>query len=65
MRFNCGLTAAEIFDAKQDWHSWFAWYPVRINSGCVWLETVERKGTPIPEWEGGVYWDYVYRLIKT
>lgn len=25
------------------WHSWFAWYPVRIGKYTVWLETVERR----------------------
>lgn len=26
------------------WHRWFAWYPVRLEDGhtTVWLETVER-----------------------
>lgn len=29
---------------ERSWHTWFAWYPVRITLGkCVWLETVERR----------------------
>lgn len=24
------------------WHSWFAWYPVKINGYWVWLERVLR-----------------------
>jgi hypothetical protein len=27
-----------------EWHTWFAWYPVRINSlEVVWLQSVKRK----------------------
>lgn len=27
------------------WHEWFAWRPVRLNSGTmVWLERIERRG---------------------
>ena len=25
------------------WHSWFAWYPVKIEHDLVWLEKIERK----------------------
>lgn len=28
---------------NRDWHPWFAWYPVRLGSTTVWLETIERK----------------------
>lgn len=46
MKFDCGPTPWEVFDAKQKWHSWFAWRPARIEShDCRWLEYVERKGT--------------------
>ncbi len=31
----------------RDWHSWFAWYPVRLsfdqNDSRVWWEWIERK----------------------
>ena len=51
MKFNCGPTAAERYDAAQaelallsEWHPWFAWAPVRVSSGdCRWLEWIERK----------------------
>jgi hypothetical protein len=29
--------------ARQQWHRWFAWYPVRIGEDTVWLETVEKR----------------------
>lgn len=38
------------------WHRWFAWYPV--NVGCdrvVWLETVERR--QVGE-DDGLHWQY-------
>jgi hypothetical protein len=36
-------------EKSQDWHLWFAWYPIRIRHGdgtrgpMVWLEPVLRK----------------------
>lgn len=41
-------------------HRWFAWYPVHIEGGCIWLETVERKGHfnanfPPRRWYGWTY----------
>lgn len=27
----------------QNWHIWFAWYPVKIENRTVWLRKVERK----------------------
>ena len=43
MRWECG----ESFEAKivreRSWHSWYAWHPVRLDSGTMcWLENVER-----------------------
>lgn len=53
MKFDCGLTAKERLAAREHWHRWFAWYPVRIGSrDCRWLETVERQKTrPHYLWE--------------
>jgi hypothetical protein len=60
MKFNCGLTWDEKFDLLWEekkelerqveegggWHSWFAWYPVKVGSrDCRWLERVERRYT--------------------
>lgn len=54
MKFNCGLTGRERFEARQKWHKWFAWYPVQIGSrDCRWLETLERRIT-IPRY----LWEY-------
>ena len=25
------------------WHKWFVWFPIFINSECVWLQYVERR----------------------
>ena len=30
-------------EAKDQWHIWFAWYPVKLRRGWVWLEFVLRK----------------------
>lgn len=30
----------------KNWHTWFAWYPVRVSEYKVaWLETVQRRAT--------------------
>lgn len=48
MRFRCGPTWEEKRAAREKWHEWFAWYPVRVRGGeCAWLETVMRCCTPI------------------
>lgn len=61
MRFNCGRSAVERQKAKEQWHLWFAWRPVRIAPGdCRWLERVQREGTFwITTCASG--WDYEYR----
>jgi len=44
MRFNCGPDLVERIRRREQWHPWFAWYPVRTGPGaCHWLETVERR----------------------
>lgn len=44
MIFNCGLTWEEKFKLKQQWHRWFAWYPVRTGDHeCRWLEYIEQQ----------------------
>ena len=45
MKFNCGPTWQEKQQAKEQWHTWFVWFPVRVSSrDCRWLETVARIG---------------------
>ena len=63
MKFNCGPTWEEKKAAKEKWHKWFAWYPIRIGSkDCRWLETIERKGSYelLSDIECG--WVYEYRV---
>lgn len=47
MKFDCGPTARERFEASIQWRSWFAWPPVRIDGTreCRWLERVERRAS--------------------
>ena len=63
MRFRCGPSYQEKFQARQQWHRWFAWYPVRVASGhCRWLETVERRGHTSYAFDGAFGdFDYEYR----
>ena len=45
MRFKCGTSYVEKCAKLQQWHHWFAWYPVWVGEqDCRWLETVWRKG---------------------
>jgi len=40
---------------KLPWEQWFAWRPVKIHSGYVWLKTIYRRTTicyvDIDDWE--------------
>lgn len=38
-----------------NWHKWFAWYPVEIDGRVYWLECLERKRAY--GW-AGCYWEY-------
>jgi hypothetical protein len=57
MKWNCGPTPEEAHAAKEIWHAWFAWRPVRVGSGdCRLFETIQRKGT---YWtDAGWTWEY-------
>ena len=46
MRFNCGPTWEERYEASKKWHPKFLWWPVRIGRDCIWLETVWRRREP-------------------
>ena len=63
MKFDCGMTHGEKLAAKQKWHKWFAWHPVRLGTShdCRWLEVIERKGCL-----GGYDddWQFEYRAIE-
>ena len=63
MKFNCGLSPEEKFEARvnkarsdnesyiayaMEWHKYFAWWPTRVGSkDCRWLETIERRASGI------------------
>lgn len=66
MRFNCGPSFGERFEARhlrlQEWHWWFAWRPRRVAPGdCRWLEWIERKGTFHDYDFHGYSWSWIYR----
>lgn len=60
MRWNCDTGKERRYrkwKAKQQWHRWFAWYPVKVTHGdCRWLETVETK--LYYNRYGDDYWEY-------
>jgi hypothetical protein len=52
---------------KKWWHTWFAWYPVRVpnevtSKTVVWLEKIERKGKIKYFYDEGQYWQWEYKL---
>ena len=56
---------------QTEWHPWFAWHPVMVGDGWVWLETVQRRGhwEPNPHYgmmpyvsEPEEYWEWEYKL---
>lgn len=57
MKFNCGPTWEEKLNAREKWHPWFAWRPIRLGSrDCRWFEYVLRKGR-----YGYGYWNWEYK----
>ena len=48
-----------MYDDKQWWHSWTAWYPVEVDNKWVWLRDIWRKGT---WYKDNLFWSYEYSL---
>lgn len=62
MRIDCGPTWGERRAAKEQWHLWWAWHPVRVGPhDCRWLEWIDRKGTFYAGGMGDAWWEYEYR----
>lgn len=36
------------WEKESQWHKWFAWYPVGVETEKIWLEHVEREKYMIP-----------------
>ncbi|MEA1980841.1 MAG: hypothetical protein U9N54_07705 [candidate division Zixibacteria bacterium] len=57
---------------KRQWHTWFAWYPVRVPtkgrmSGMhkVWLQKVQRKGKSYFIYDIGQWaWKWKYKQME-
>lgn len=63
MRFDCGETWPERRARLENWHLFFAWYPVKIKDhDCAWLERVLRKGKWDCNW-GESTWTWSYSPI--
>lgn len=39
MRWRARLTG----NARKLWHTWFAWFPVRVGLTWVWMESIDRR----------------------
>ena len=65
MKLNCGESAKAKVKRLEEWHSWFAWHPVRVGENdCRWLETVQRKGKLF--WYGypDCWWEWKYKAFE-
>lgn len=40
-----------------EWHSWFAWHPVRVDGVSVWLEFLSRRYIGMECWEYAEFYD--------
>ena len=68
MKWISGETRESYIARKEQWHKWFAWYPVAIGwrkiagkkrKVRVWLQHVQRIGTYAEDTEGA-YWSWEY-----
>jgi hypothetical protein len=63
MRFDCGETEFEKTYRLINWHSWFAWRPVKLDDhDCRWLECVARRGEQKSSWHE-TWWEWSYRPL--
>lgn len=61
--FNEWLDQQQVAD---DWHTWFAWYPVCLRSGkWVWWQWVERHGIAPLGRAGKIKVRWICREIRT
>ena len=63
MKWLDGYTSEHKRTLRENWHKWFAWFPVVINivnnrKQYCWLEEVERKGEIL---EGYMSYDWLYK----
>lgn len=48
----------------QTWRNWFAWYPVEVEEGYVWLQTIERMRWLHHSMYSGHHKGYIYRTKR-
>lgn len=49
---------ADKIRKRYEWHTWFAWHPVRIDGTLVWFEKVFRIRKIVSL--KGMYWHYEF-----
>jgi len=60
MKLDCGPSAEDKYEAKQQWHQIFALWPRRVGPNtCIWLAKVWRKGEYYGDSLGG-FWQFEY-----
>ena len=72
MRWVNGLTWEAYCEQRQNWHRWFAWFPVVVritddgHNVRAWMEYVERSSTYqlLGGWAGCGGWVHQYREAK-
>ena len=73
MKWINGETRDSKIERKQEWHTWFAWYPVivgyvkignKTRRVKVWLGYVERISRPYFDANEQTHLEFIYREIK-
>jgi len=49
---------------RSNWHTWFAWYPVKtLDGGWVWFNTVHKKPIPTDHQTNTIINKFWYRTL--
>lgn len=50
----------------EQWHRYFAWWPIRMGDEVVWCEHIERKGRQSKDYyDGSLSWNWEYRYPRS
>lgn len=70
MKWINGETWKHKLARLSEWHSWFAWYPIKIRATedghwiKIWGETILRKGSYVVGDDMDTWWNWEYKEIE-
>ena len=69
MRFKFGHSRKQkkaIRESKLNWHTWYAWHPVRVGEGpWAWFENVQRIAEEYPAYREFDDLRYTYKELDS